>query len=201
MPAITGTAAAIAEFGADPITGITWGRYSAGNFATVDRVTGLPIGNGSTAENAINHYLLTPFQLGPTVLPLSGSATYTLIGATSPTDTAGFVGTLNSATLNANFSAKTVDTSLAATVGPRTWSASASGVPILNGSAFEASRFGTNGTLNVSCSGAGCNPAAVAGSVTGVFVGPTGQGAGVAYSLNSGGSGGVTMGGVAAFRR
>jgi hypothetical protein len=131
-----------------------------------------------------------------------------LVGATSPTEFANgavTLGTLNSATLSANFTAKTIDTGINLTTGPRTWSASATGVPILAGLGFEAGRsLSGTGPLTVGCTGTGCNPLSLAGRITGAFFGSTGQGAGIAYSLNTGGvpsAGGITVGGVAAFRR
>jgi hypothetical protein len=124
------------------------------------------------------------------------------------------VGTLNSATLSANFSARTVDTGVNLTVGPRAWTANAVNVPIIAGVGFEASRLFGSGNLNVTCSGSGCNPSAgaISGRITGGFSGPTGEGAGIAYSLNSASvfttsppisaiTQPVSVGGVAAFRR
>ena len=56
----------------------------------------------------------------------------------------------------------------------------------------------------MSCTG--CPSTQLSGQLVGVFTGSTGQGAGVAYSLNSGGSpqlvpGAITVGGVGAFKR
>ena len=209
MPTIASGPATVAEFGFDAATGISWGRYSSGNFAVADRVTGSPIGSGNFNPGPINHYLLTPVQSGPTTLPTTGTAVYTFAGGTSPTDSFGNIGTLNSATLNANFSAKTVDTGVNLSVGGRTWSASATALPILGGIGFMAEKIpgSTTGTLAVTCTG--CASSQLAGQIVGGFGGSTGQGAGIAYTLNSGGlpqthggaAGAVTVGGVAAFRR
>jgi hypothetical protein len=206
MPAITGTPAVVAEFGSDAVTGITWGRYSNGSTSLVDRVTGNVVSTSNT-PGPINHYILSPVQAGPTTLPTTGTVAYTWVGGTQPTDTVGNIGTLNSATLNANFSAKTVDASVNLTVGPRTWTASATALPIIAGVGFEGQKpiGGVPGTLTVGCSGTGCVPTALSGRLTGGFTGTTGQGAGIAYSLNSGFQSGtvpgIGVGGVAAFRR
>lgn len=198
--------------GFDPTTGISWGRYDKGAFAIVDRVTGAVINTGVQIGN-INHYLLSPIQSGPTTLPLTGTATYALVGGTSPTDHTGKLGNVISATLSADFSAKTVSGGVnisfpAAPSGGAagtTWSASASNVPIIAGVGFEAARSPSGaGTLAMSCTG--CPSTQLSGQIVGAFTGSAGQGAGVAYSLNSGGSpqlvpGAITVGGVGAFKK
>jgi hypothetical protein len=208
MPAIPGAPATVAEFGRDAATGISWGRYASGNFAVVDRVTGNPIGSGTFNPGPVNHYLLGPVQSGPTTLPTTGTAVYTFAGGTRPTDSFGATGTLNTATLSANFSAKTVDAGVNLSVGGRTWSASVTGAPIIAGVGFEGNRTpGGAGSLAVSCTG--CASTTLSGRIIGGFTGTSGQGAGMAYTLNAGGvpqtlggsAGAVTVGGVAAFRR
>jgi hypothetical protein len=202
MPSITG-AATVADAGSDPATGIIWGRYTNGNFALVNRITGSPVGTGNTNLGHIHHYLLSGAQTSPTVLPTTGSYSYTFAGGTNPTDTTGAIGTLNSATLFANFLSRTVNVAVDATVGGRNWTASASNVNIIAGLGFEvAKRIDGTGSLAVSCTG--CVSTGTSGQITGAFTGATGEGAGIAYSLNSGGipgGNGVTVGGVAAFRR
>jgi hypothetical protein len=211
MPAITGTAAVIAESGSDVASGLRWGRYSNGDFAVVDRVNGASVGTGNLNQGLINHYLISSVQSGPTVLPTTGTFTYTLVGGTSPTDSTGGVGTLNSASLVANFGTQKVDVAVNATVSGRTWNASANAVNILAGTGFEASKsISGGGPLSVTCTGTGCGASAV-GKISGAFTGPTGTAAGIAYSLNTGAginnagnlpvNGGISMGGVAAFKR
>ena len=203
MPGTSNTPAAITNFGTDSVTGISWGRYTSGASAVVDRVTGNTL-NANADFGPVNHYLLSPQQTGPTILPATGTATYTFVGGTNPTDTTGAIGTLNSATLNADFGAQTVTASVNATVGGRTWNAATSAaVPIVAGAGFEANKSltaTTGNTLNVTCAGSGCQ-SSVAGRITGAFTGTTGQGAGLAYAVNTGGAGGITAGGVAAFKR
>lgn len=169
----------------------------------IDRVTGNTL-NANADFGPVNHYLLSAQQTGSTTLPITGSAAYTFVGGTNPTDTTGAIGTLNSATLNANFGAQTVTASVNATVAGRTWTASTAGaVPIVLGIGFEATKSlaaTTGSNLNVTCAGSGCQ-SSVAGQFSGVFTGTTGQGAGLAYSLNTGGVNGITAGGVAAFKR
>ena len=203
MPATSSTPALVTNTGSDSVTGISWGRYTSGASAVIDRVTGNTL-NANAEFGPVNHYLLSAQQTGSTTLPITGTAAYTFVGGTNPTDTTGAIGTLNSATLNANFGAQTVTASVNATVAGRTWNAATTaGVPIVNGIGFEATKSltaTTGSTLNVTCAGSGCQ-SSVAGRISGVFTGTTGQGAGLAYSLNSGGVNGITAGGVAAFKR
>ena len=212
VPAVGG-AATIADFGRDATTGAIWGRYTGGNMVAVDRITGTVL-NGGNAFSAGNnrHFLYSGVQSGPTVLPVSGTATYSFVGGTNPTDNASsgnFVGTLNSATLAAHFTAKTVDVGVNATVNGNTWAASANGVAIQKGVYFEVGRDKGVGPLNLACTNTGgaCS-GTLSGKVAGGFVGTTGQGAGMVYSFNSSTfSGnnitavGQTVTGVAVFKR
>ncbi len=206
MPVITG-AATVAESGSDSFSGIRWGRYTNGNFAVVDRVSGAAVGAGTFSLGPINHYLVGTSQSGPTVLPTSGTVGYTQVGGTLATDSAGNVaGAPTVATLVANFSAQTINTSVATTVGGRSWSASATNVPIIASTGFEAHSSGGSGNLTVSCTGCTAPQLAVGtvGKITGAFTGATGNGAGIAFALNAGGlpgAGGITVGGVAAFKK
>jgi len=218
MPSITGaatiatnTVTSLPDAGTDSVTGISWGRYTNGNFAVVDRVTGNPIGSGTAQFGNINHYLIGGTQSGPTVLPTSGTFNYTFVGGTQPTDNTGVAGALNAATLVANFGTQRINVSVDATVNGRNFAASATNIKIIGGTGFEAGKsLDGSGNLAVNCV-SGCSgpqlAVGTAGSIVGAFTGSTGQGAGIAYSLNAGGltpnHGGIgtTIGGVAAFKR
>ena len=209
VPAVA-SPASIADFGRDPTTGASWGRYTGGNMVSIDRITGLQLNGGEHSAGNTRHFLYSGIQSGPTVLPISGTVTYTFVGGTNPTDNAtsgNFVGTLNSATLAANFTAKTVDIGVNAAVNGNNWVASATGVAIQKGLYFEASRSQGSGPLNLTCTGT-CAGSTLSGQVAGAFVGTTGQGAGIAYSFNAStlsGSSistlGQTIAGVAVFKR
>ncbi len=192
LPYAVGTAT-IADNGFDPSTGMVWGRWAGGT---------VTIGGQSVAlGNKSMHYIFSGTQSGPVSLPLTGSAVYEVIGSTRPTDNAGNIGTLNSASLNANFSARTVDTALNLTIAGQTWNASAAGVPIYRDQYFSA-YAGSSGIagapapslLNITCS-PNCTPQRLTGSIDGFFTGRTGQSAGLMYNLNSGIAGSI------AFRR
>lgn len=197
-----GTAAVQPDSGRDPVTGIAWGRYAGGAIAITDRISGSPAGTLNVTSQSF-HLITVPVQSGPTVLPTSGTANYTLVGNTNPTDNLGHVGTLGSASLSADFTNQKVSAAVSATVLGNTWAASASNMPILGGTGFTATKT-TIGTttpapLTVTVNGIGTG---TAGQIIGAFTGTTGQGAMMGYSLNQGGfAAGTTVSGVAAFRR
>jgi hypothetical protein len=185
--------ASVAQSGTDPETGLVWGRW-AGGVATV--------GSGSSQQSlplntASLHYVFSGVQNGPVALPLTGTATYDLVGSTSPTDGNGNVGRLDSASLAANFTNRTVDLGVNVTIAGQSINASASGVPIYREQYFSAFRGNTPQgipvpeRLIINCQPACSNPF---GSVDGFFAGRSGQGAGMMYNLNG-------ASGAAAFRR
>lgn len=194
-----GTATATG-MGTDPISGISWGRWQGGNLAITDLAT-------STVTNPANtnsHWIVGPTMTGPVDLPLSGTFNYVLAGGSAPTDSLGGVGTLNSASMTANFTAQTVSVGLNVTT-PNAGNlvASGTGIPIEQKSFFNAGTAnapngGANlGSLTVTCP-AGCGAAVVSGHLGGVFVGAGGIGAGVAYGMQKDA---VIVNGVAAFHR
>ena len=191
--AYTPGSSSIAQFGTDVETGLVWGRWSGGAAQV----------NAEGQQRALSltdrslHYVFSGAQSGPVTLPLTGTATYDLIGATSPTNEHGGVGTLNNASLAANFTNRTVDTSVNLTIGGQTIQGVALNVPIFREQYFSAFRGSAPGglpvpqLLNITCTPSCTNPT---GSIDGFFAGRTAQGAGMGYNLN-----GAT--GAAAFRR
>ncbi len=185
--------ASVSEFGLDPSTGLVWGRWSGGT-ATV-------IANGNQNSLPLTgrslHYVFSGVQNEPVTLPLTGTATYELAGSTLPTNSTGATGTLNSATLAADFATRTVDTSVNVTIAGQNIVGVANDVPIFRDQYFSAFRGTAPGglpvpqLLNITCNPACSNPT---GSIDGFFAGRNAIGAGMNYNLN-----GAT--GAAAFRR
>jgi hypothetical protein len=181
-----------ADRGRDGATGLHWGRWSGG--AAVVTTPG-----GATQTHALGssslHYVAAADAATP-VLPATGTAQFELIGNTNPTDDAGRIGTLGSASLAADFTARTVDADLklgfaeTATV----WTASARDVPMNAGTAT----FG-GGFDSVTVTGAGFERAG-SGTLSGFFTGDAQRvltGAGVSYGLTDGD---VAVAGSAAFQ-
>lgn len=177
------------DFGVDPVSGMSWGRWQ-GSWVTSNPAQGIvPAGAGSNL-----HWFVLPTQTQAITLPVTGTISYTYAGGTRPTDNYGTVGTLNSATLNANFTAQQVNVSLgvsmpaSAGAGAVQLNAAANNVPILPGANFKT----TNPT--VTCTGC----AAPATGVIGGQFSQGGMGVGVGYGLQNGTQ---LINGAAAFHR
>ena len=170
----------ILDNGFDPVTGMVWGRWSGGT-ATIG-------GQSASLANSSLHYIFGPTQSGPVSLPLTGTGVYDVIGSTHPTDGAGHTGTMNSATLAANFTARTVNAAVNIGINGQTWNGAANGVPIYRDQYFSAYGGGSiagvprPSQLVITCAPS-CTPALPTGSLDGFFTGRTGQGAGVMYNL------------------
>jgi len=185
--------ASVLDAGTDPDSGMTWGRWSGGE-ARITR-------DGQTATLNLGsrslHYIFSGAQSGPVALPLTGTATYDVIGSTRPTDNAGQVGAMNSATLNANFTNRTVDATINVTVGGLTYNGYAGSMPIYREQYFSARTPSsipgatTSSVLSLTCSPS-CGPQ-LSGAIDGFFAGRTGQRAGVNYNFN-GAAGAIAFG-------
>jgi hypothetical protein len=110
-----------------------------------------------------------------------------VIGSTSPTNASGQVGTLGSATLNANFTNRTVDSTVNVAINGQTWNGAATGVPIYRDQYFSAyAGGGIPGAPNPAPFVITCSPncgVGARGSLDGFFAGRTGQRAGVSYNM------------------
>jgi len=194
--AVADVANTLPEVGSDPTTGISWGRWAGGAIDVTDRATGSPTRFPNPGSL---HWIAGPVMTGPVALPTSGTFAYTHVGGTTPTDQAGATGTLNSATLTANFTAMTVDAQVKATVGATTLDGLAQGMAIM-----PRGHFGTEtGTMTVNCTGCTGTPV-TAGAMGGAFTGPIGAGAALIYQLtttsDAAGSP-LAISGAAAFKR
>lgn len=196
-----GTAAAVG-LGTDAVSGISWGRWQGGTLTLTNIATTVA---SNLANASSSHWIVGPVMTTAVDLPISGTYSYVLGGGTAPTDSLGGVGTLNSASLTANFTAQTVDFGMNVTT-PNAGNLVASGVNIpieqknfFNASTANSPNGGANlGLLTVTCASGCGTAAAISGNVGGVFVGAAGIGVGMAYGLSNGS---VNVNGVAAFHR
>jgi len=185
--------AQVVQSGFDPTTGLLWGRWGGGTATITSR--------GGQSFNLILggtslHYVFAPSQQGPTALPLSGVASYDVVGSTSPTGHGGAVGTLGTATLDANFTNRTVAANVSIAIANQTWSGSAANMPIYREQYFSAYSGSIGGVPNPSPLVISCSPscgAGATGSFDGFFTGRTGQGAGLMYNLG-GNQGAIAFG-------
>jgi hypothetical protein len=171
-------AASVTNLGFDSATGLRWGRWDAG----AAQIGGAP---ADLSDNNL-HWVVGPESAGGGAIPVTGSATYQLVGNTNPTDNQGNVGFLGSATLSANFTNQTVTNSVNLGINNQVWSATGSGSIASGAPTFG----GTYNSVSVNESTTGNT-----GSFAGFFT-PGAAGAGLSYSLNSGSS---TVSGAAAF--
>ena len=185
--------AQVVQSGIDTETGLVWGRWGGGT-ATVShngQSFNIPLGSASL------HYIFAASQSGPVSLPLTGTGTYDVIGSTSPTNSAGQVGNLSSAVLNANFTSRTVDASVNIAIANQTWSGGANNMPIYREQYFSAySGTPIQGVPNLNPLTISCSPncgQGASGSIDGFFTGNTGQRAGLMYNLG-GNQGAVAFG-------
>ena len=186
--------AQVVQQGVDPQTGMIWGRWSGGAAQATRGGSTESINLGQSSL----HYIVAGTQSGPVSLPLTGTATYDVIGSTSPTDFNGHVGTLNSATLNANFTNQTVDATVNIGINGQVWTGTANGMPIYRSQYFTAVTGTPGGLPNPAPLVIGCSPACgqgATGSFDGFFTGAHGERAGLMYRL------GLNQGAVAFGRR
>jgi hypothetical protein len=206
---------AILDKGKDPVTGISWGRYSPGGYMENVSMTDRTNSNATYSSRSSMgpagegwHAIFSTLQNSVPVIPVVGSHTYTFVGGTLPTDTNGFIASAApAATLTADFSKQLVNVTVpqfslkdSAGAVQSSWSAStaAGGVPIARNAYFSASTGAGNLSVSTTASGV------VAGRLSGAFVGDfsaANAGALIGYSLNAGGATGTTVSGVSAFRK
>jgi len=191
-----GTASNV-ETGFDSVTVLRWGRWSggvaSGTLGSDGSDVSLDLGTQSL------HWVSGP-DMAPPVMPITGSASYTLVGATSPTDSLGNTGVLGSATFFADFTNLSVDSTLVIDIAGSNWSATGTG-NIGSAAALPAHLF--SGNYSVAITGA------ITGTGNGVFSGFFSEpgttsdpsypgGVGLTYSLQDG-QGITTVSGAAVF--
>jgi hypothetical protein len=161
---------------------IGWGRWSGGPTT------------GNAPPNPITGTFDYVIGIPTAVMPTTGQATYSLIGFTTPTDTAGTPGyTLTGAALNVNFAATGPQVGVAMTVTNGLNNTYAvTGTAIIAGSNFTGTGSAPS-NLSV-CTGS-CTA-----TINGFFAGANAARAGLAYNINDGAVGNHVQG-VAAFTR
>jgi len=155
-----------ADFDTDGI--VAWGRW-IGDVSVLGA-------NVSYSANQGLHYVV---GLPTLTMPLTGTATYTLLGATRPTYTDGSAtpGSF-SGSLNVDFGALAVG--LALNVGIDSKNYSIGGSAGILGSAFSSSL----GSVTISEAGGGCGVSGCSASVDGFFSGVNAIRAGLGYSIS-----------------
>jgi len=171
----------IADAGNDGIIG--WGRWTDGAY-TINGTPQTPLNDKQSL-----HYVVGV----PTAsMPTTGSASYSVIGSTSPTLVSGTqpAGSLVSAALSVDFGLAEVNYSLLASVGGFTYSGEGTSQAL--GGPVNTYTF-SNNTTGTACAGAcGCS-----GEVKLLFTGTNATRAGITYSINGDVTGQTATGAVA----
>lgn len=113
------------DTGFDSMTVLRWGRWSGG------AIEATLASDGSSEQislaNRSLHWISGP-EGAPPAMPITGSAEYTLIGSTSPTDDQGNVGILGNASFAADFTSMLVSTTVSLDIAGVNWTAAGDGV-------------------------------------------------------------------------
>jgi hypothetical protein len=175
-----------AEFGTDGI--LAWGRW-IGPVTTPDSFSGTE----SYGANQGLHYVI---GMPTPSMPQSGPATYTLIGATSPTDINGIIapGTFSGTMSVTDWSTGVITMDLNVDMPAAGLGYLINGDAQFSGSAFSGSFVKGQGVIGTNLNS--CASSCSAG-VEGFISGATGERAGVAYHINDNGS--LDIVGAAAF--
>jgi hypothetical protein len=162
-----------AEFGTDAI--VAWGRW-IGPVSVPETLSG----NENYNANQGFHYVV---GLPTAAMPQSGSATYSMIGATSPTEINGFIapGTFSGSMQVADWSRGVITMTFDVNMPSASLGYRIDGSATISANTFSASFVGgpgITGTVGSSCS-SGCSA-----GVNGFFAGTAAARAGVAYHIN-----------------
>ena len=188
------------DTGFDSMTVLRWGRWAGGR-ATIT------LDDGSDASQDLGnqsiHWISSPDWTTPPVMPINGTANYSLIGSTAPTDNFGNTGMLGAATFLADFTNMIVDSTLNINIAGFNWMATGSG-NIGAAAQLPAHLFqGMYGTVTIT------DPMGTTSAGNGLFSGffsqpgPTSDpafpgGVGLTYSLQDVGAN-ISVSGAAAF--
>jgi hypothetical protein len=192
-----------ADVGGDAL--ITWGRWTDGSYEQVQTFGNTPVALG--AEQAL-HYVIGAATPGANI-PASGTASFSLMGATKPTfgDGALAAGTLaGSMSVSWGGAAATkVGMDLTVTMpGDASYSVVTAGGLASPSLSQVQTFFGAQffGTVPVASAGRACasNPGGCGANIAGFFAGPAAERAGIAYQLGSGNAQ-QSIHGAAAFKR
>lgn len=159
---------------------ISWGRWE--DPPGVTSITVTPVGSAPVPAFNLHYAGGNLVGLMPITNPVTGgaTATYNLVGGTSPTDSAGNVGQFNGTTVGVNFATKQVDVTMAMTFATISYTATGSTGPggyLTNGVIPKTTFTTVTDSLNTGTA---------TGEFTGSFVGTNAAGLGLVYHINHG---------------
>ncbi|MFN3235599.1 MAG: FecR domain-containing protein [Pseudomonadales bacterium] len=161
--------------GFDPFTNIRWGRWAEG---VATQTTGGTATDLDLANESLHWIIVDANETIPTQV-VTGSANYTLVGNTDPTDAAGNVGVLGSASFSADFTNASVQSNVQLGINNQNWNATGTGS--INSTFFN----GLYNTVSVNGATAG-NSGSFGGAFGGFGANGVPTGAGLTYQLTNG---------------
>ena len=132
---------------------IAWSRWTNGVTGGSGFLAGRDVGSGKLGEGSLHLIAGTPTSSSDmTNLQIGAvTATYTLLGGTSPTDQLGNVGTLNSGSLTAFFGTGKVNTSLNIGISSQSYTITGTNMSISGSTFSSSSATAVGGGCSVSC--------------------------------------------------
>lgn len=179
------------DTGMNSMTVLRWGRWANGSASVT-----LSDGSGVNQDlgNQSLHWVAGENRMTAVVLPVNGIADYSLLGATSPTDSLGNSGVLGDASFQADFTNQRVTSTLNININGSNWAAN--GVGTLDTSALFQ---GIYDSVSIDGIGGGSGDFSGFFSTPGTTSDPVFPGgAGLTYSLQDN-NGSVSVSGAAAF--
>lgn len=205
----------MADLGKDAATSLSWGRWQGGQvrqsiqFFDMDANGNWGLGADNAADVFViggSHTIDATLGSGslhwiagnsaPNYLSrvLTGSANYSLIGGTKPTDQQGNTGTLTSASLGVNFTTQTANANLNFSIGGNSWGMQSNEMQ-LNGphfSSYNACTDFCNSSVSLTKNGAAVSSIGTPttgfafGSMNGALLGSGLNGAALQYAIQEG---------------
>ena len=154
------------------------GRWTGGTVSVTDDSGGRTVFD--LGARSVSYDVTTPTVAG-VIASFTGTATYNLAAATAPTDASGNAGSVTTASVLANFSARTVSGNFGLAISGRTFTLSGTSDLAPGSPRFTFASSLQN--LSIGCSG-NCSALGYLGTLNGLFAGPTGQWMSVSYRIN-----------------
>src|SRR5258706_3200 len=160
-----------------PDGSVILGRWAGGTVGVSDSSGGRTFDLG---PRSVSYDVTTPTVAG-VLGSFTGSSTYNLAAATAPTDSAGNTGSVTSAVINANFSARTINGNFGLAINGRSFSLT--GVSDLAPGSPQFAFASGLLNLNIACA-RDCATQGYLGTMNGQFAGAAGQWITVSYRVN-----------------
>ncbi|HUK64688.1 MAG TPA: hypothetical protein VLV15_15210 [Dongiaceae bacterium] len=160
-----------------PDSSVILGRWTGGS-VSVDEGSGPHVFD--LGPRSVSYDVTIPTPIG-TLGSFTGTATYSLAASTAPTDASGNTGSVNSASIVANFSSRTVSGNFGISIGGRSFALA--GTSGLSPGTPQFTFASALSNLTITCSG-NCSTLGYLGTLNGQFAGATAEWMSVSYRLN-----------------